>query len=119
MYECPCVRLLCLCCSVCRQRSLRWADPPSKESYYLYKKDYETKEEARAQQRAVETLMNEWNELIFSCLPSTMQQYQGLNFFLKFVTTLHVNIVNMKTRIALARKAQKFPRISTRLMIAE
>jgi hypothetical protein len=35
------------------------ADPPSKESYRLCKNDYETEEEARAQQRAVERLMNE------------------------------------------------------------
>jgi hypothetical protein len=41
---------------------LRWADPPSKESYRLCKKDYETEEEARAQQRAVGPVMN---ELIF------------------------------------------------------
>jgi hypothetical protein len=36
----------------------RRADPSSKESYRLRKKDYETEEEARAQQRAVEPLMN-------------------------------------------------------------
>jgi hypothetical protein len=39
--------------------ALRWADHLSKESYRMSKKDYETEEEARAQQRAVETLMNE------------------------------------------------------------
>jgi hypothetical protein len=31
----------------------------SKEPYRLFKKDYETEEEARAQQMAVEPLMNE------------------------------------------------------------
>jgi hypothetical protein len=32
----------------------RWADPPSKESYRLCKKDSETGKAAKAQQRAVE-----------------------------------------------------------------
>jgi hypothetical protein len=41
---------------------LRRADPSSKESYRLCKKDYETKEEARTQQRAVEPLNTEMNE---------------------------------------------------------
>jgi hypothetical protein len=38
---------------------LRRADHSSKESYRLCKKDYETVEEVRAQQTAVEPLMNE------------------------------------------------------------
>jgi hypothetical protein len=37
-------------------------DPPSKESYRLCKNDYETEEEAGAQQSTVEALMNEWME---------------------------------------------------------
>jgi hypothetical protein len=36
------------------------ADHSSKESYCLCKKDYKTEEEARAQQRAVEPVMNKW-----------------------------------------------------------
>jgi hypothetical protein len=39
---------------------LRRADHSSKEANRVYKKDYETEEEARAQQRPVESLMNEW-----------------------------------------------------------
>jgi hypothetical protein len=38
---------------------LRLTDPPSKESYRLRKKDYETEEEVRAQHRALEPRMNE------------------------------------------------------------
>jgi hypothetical protein len=30
-----CLRLLCLCFLVCMRGALRWADPPSKESYLL------------------------------------------------------------------------------------
>jgi hypothetical protein len=40
--------------------ALRWANHSPKESYRLRKKDNETEEEARAQQRAVEPLMIEW-----------------------------------------------------------
>jgi hypothetical protein len=38
---------------------LQRADLPPKESYRLCKEDYETEEEARAQQRAVEPLKDE------------------------------------------------------------
>jgi hypothetical protein len=46
--------------------ALRRPDHSSKESYCLYKTDYETEEEAGAQQRALELLVNEWiNETLF------------------------------------------------------
>jgi hypothetical protein len=52
--------------------ALHWADPLYKESYKLCKNDNKTEEEARAQQRAVEPLMNEWMKMIFvgGILPS-------------------------------------------------
>jgi hypothetical protein len=55
-----CVRLFCVCVVLCVLAALRRADPPSKESYRLCNKDYETEEEVRAQQMAIQPLMNEW-----------------------------------------------------------
>jgi hypothetical protein len=40
--------------------ALRRADHSSKESYPPWKQDYDTEEEARAQQTAVVPLINEW-----------------------------------------------------------
>jgi hypothetical protein len=39
--------------------ALQWADHLSKESHRLCKNDYETEEEARAQQQAAEPFINE------------------------------------------------------------
>jgi hypothetical protein len=46
------VRLFCVCVVL-----LRRADPPSKEFYSSCKKNYETEEEAKAKQRAVQPLI--------------------------------------------------------------
>jgi hypothetical protein len=58
MDDCVCAFILCLCCPV-YVAALRRAEPQSKESCRLCKNYYETEEEARAQQRAVEPLINE------------------------------------------------------------
>jgi hypothetical protein len=47
---------------------LQRADYSSKESYRLCDKDYETEEEAMAQQKAVESLMNEQKIKLPPCL---------------------------------------------------
>jgi hypothetical protein len=57
---CVCARAFILFVLSCMQvAALRRADHSSTESYRLCKKDYETEEEARAQQMAVETLIDE------------------------------------------------------------
>jgi hypothetical protein len=47
-----------VCVVLCHVAALQLADL-SKESYHLGKHDYETVEDAKAQQRAVEPVMNE------------------------------------------------------------
>jgi hypothetical protein len=54
-----CVRLFCVCRVLCVVAALRHAEHLSKESHCLCKKENEIEEETRAQQRAVEILMNE------------------------------------------------------------
>jgi hypothetical protein len=49
-----------VCVVLCLGRALRLADHSSKDCYRLCKKDYGTEEEARAQQRALEPLVNKW-----------------------------------------------------------
>jgi hypothetical protein len=52
------VRLFCVYVVLCVGNGLATFDHSSKESYRLCKNYSETEEEARAQQRAVEPLMN-------------------------------------------------------------
>jgi hypothetical protein len=59
-HGCLCVRFFCVCSALCGVAALRRADQSSEEYYYLCKKKYyETEEETRAQQRALDSLMNE------------------------------------------------------------
>jgi hypothetical protein len=53
------VPLFCVCVVLCAGSGLAKANLSSKESYHVCKIHYEIEEEARAQQRAVELLMNE------------------------------------------------------------
>jgi hypothetical protein len=54
-----CVRLFCVSVVLCVGNGLVTADQSPKESYSVFKNDYETGKEARAQQRAVELLKND------------------------------------------------------------
>jgi hypothetical protein len=54
-----CAFILCLCCPVCRQRPCDGLIPRARSpAVFVGKKNYETEEEARVQQRAVEPLMD-------------------------------------------------------------
>jgi hypothetical protein len=74
--------------------ALRRADHLSKESYRLRKKDYETEEEARAQQRAVESL-NEWmneRQLIICKLTLSSHFSEKVN---EFGITIYISMMLM------------------------
>jgi hypothetical protein len=65
-----CMRLFCGYVACMSVAALRWADHSSKESCRLYKEDYETEEEARAQQRALENEKWKMDEMVLhiTCL---------------------------------------------------
>jgi hypothetical protein len=56
----PHVRLSVFVLSWMQAAVLRRVDHSSKQPYRLCKTDYETEDEARAQQRAIEPMMNRW-----------------------------------------------------------
>jgi hypothetical protein len=72
--------------------ALRRADPPSKGCYRLCKNDYETEEEARAQQKAVEPLMND--DDIMSTSGRTLRKvsiYSAVNVHLFLTSSCRMN----------------------------
>jgi hypothetical protein len=76
-----CVRLFCVYVVLCVGSGVATGWSFVQESYRLCKEDYETEEEARAQQRAVEPLwMNEWmNESAHAHKDNKSKQNTGVH----------------------------------------
>jgi hypothetical protein len=66
--------------------NLRRADHSSKEPYRLCKKDYETEEEARVQESAVESLKNEMNSNLLIPNVDTRAVHHVTDFSAEFWT---------------------------------